>query len=107
MEKNAIIVEEHDRYVKWWDKLKDNRAKARIYTRIMQIRESGNFGKCKFFGDGVSELIIDYGPGYRVYYTLVGNTVILLLCGGDKSTQDSDITLAKQLAKEVKSDKEK
>jgi putative addiction module killer protein len=107
MEKNAIIVEEHDKYIKWRDNLRDNRARARIYTRIMQIREYGNFGKCKFFGDGVSELIIDYGPGYRVYYTMVGNTVILLLCGGDKSTQNEDITLAKRLAKEVKSDREK
>ena len=106
MEKSAIIVEEHDRYVKWMDKLKDMVASARISARVEQIRKYGNFGKCKFFGDGVSELIIDYGPGYRVYYTMVGNTVILLLCGGDKSTQNEDITLAKKLAKEVKSDRE-
>ena len=106
MEENAINVEAHEKYVKWRNKLRDERAKARISARVEQIRRYGNFGKCKFFGDGVSELIIDYGPGYRVYYTLVGNTMILLLCGGDKSTQNEDITLAKQLAKEVKSDKE-
>ena len=107
MEEYAINVEAHEKYVKWRDKLKDNRARARIYARIAQIRKYGNFGKCKYVGGGVSELIIDYGPGYRVYYTRVGNTVVLLLCGGDKSTQAHDITLAKQLAKEVKSEKEK
>jgi len=102
LENYAIDVEAHARYVKWRDKLKDERAKARIAARLVQIRKYGNFGACKYIGDGVSELIIDYGPGYRVYYTRVGDKVILLICGGDKSTQVADIILAKKLAKEVK-----
>ena len=98
---NAVEVKYHDRFIRWRDKLSDMRAEARIARRIKQIEEKGHFGDQKFFGDDVWELRIDYGPGYRVYYTQRGGKVILLLCGGDKTTQADDIKLAKRLAKEV------
>jgi putative addiction module killer protein len=98
---NVIEVRYHDKFVRWRDKLKDETAIACIAKRIWRIEEKGHFGDRKFFGDGVWELRIDYGPGYRVYYTQRGGKVILLLCGGDKTTQADDIKLAKQLAKEV------
>jgi putative addiction module killer protein len=98
---NVIEVRYHDKYLKWQGKLKDGMAKLRIAARLKRIREKGFFGDQKFFGDGVWELRIDYGPGYRLYYTQQGASVILLLCGGDKSTQADDIKLARQLAKEV------
>lgn len=69
----------------------------------MRIRrmELGNSGDVKPVGEGVSEMRITYGPGYRVYFVKAGNTVAILLCGGDKSTQDADIAKAKQMAKDV------
>jgi putative addiction module killer protein len=98
---NVIEVRYHDKYLKWLDKLKDRMARLRIAARLKRIREKGFFGDQKFFGDDVWELRIDYGPGYRVYYTRQDGKVIVLLCGGDKSTQADDIKLARQLAKEV------
>lgn len=77
----------------WLAHLKDRGAKARIRTRIDRI-ELGNFGYCASVGEGVMELKIDYGPGYRVYFGQVGTTSVVLLCGGDKSTQQKDITTA-------------
>jgi putative addiction module killer protein len=77
----------------WLDKLKDTQARARIRTRIDRV-SLGNFGDCKSVGEGVVELRIDYGPGYRVYMGQDGNHLIILLCGGDKSTQDKDINTA-------------
>ena len=94
-------IKYHARYIKWQDKLKDKIAKTRIAARVEQIRESGNFGDRKFVGGGVWELRIDYGPGYRIYYTLCGDKVVLLLCGGDKSNQADDIKSAILLAKEA------
>ena len=73
--------------------LKDIRARARIAARIDRLA-AGNFGDCKAIRDGVSELRVDYGPGYRVYFGKVGKTIVLLLCGGDKRTQDADIERA-------------
>ena len=81
-------------------RLKDHRARARINIRIQRLR-GGNFGDHRPVGDGVSEMRIDYGPGYRVYLTIRGRTVVVLLCGGDKSTQRKDIDKAIELAKEV------
>ena len=85
-----------DAYNDWVKELRDARAKARIYTRIDRL-ENGNPGDVKPAGDGISEMRIDYGPGYRVYYKDTGEEIILL-CGGDKSTQQADIAKAKQIA---------
>ncbi len=82
-------------------RLKDREARRRIYARIRRM-ELGNFGDVKAVGGGVSELRIDYGPGFRVYLTRKGETIILLLCGGDKRTQARDIVRAKALAKLAK-----
>jgi putative addiction module killer protein len=78
----------------WLYGLRDRAAFARITVRLDRV-ELGNFGFCKSVGNGVSELKIDYGPGYRVYYAISGKTVVLLLLGGDKSTQAKDIATAK------------
>lgn len=81
----------------WRDGLRDSRAKAAIARRIDRLA-SGNPGDTKFLGKGVSELRIDHGPGYRVYYMRRGALLIVLLCGGDKSTQSKDIAEAMELA---------
>jgi putative addiction module killer protein len=86
----------------WLGALRDQRAKARIIARIASAQH-GNFGDCKSLGGGVSEMRIDVGPGYRVYYMRRGATVYLLLAGGDKSTQPGDIGLAKRLAADIRS----
>ena len=78
----------------WLYGLRDRAAFARITARLDRV-ELGNFGLCKGLGDGVCELKIDYGPGYRVYYAINGKTVVLLLIGGDKSTQTKDVETAK------------
>ena len=87
-----------DPYKKWFKKLKDARAKARIYVRIERLAE-GNPGDVEPIGEGCSEMCIDYGPGYRVYYKDTGKEIIVLLCGGDKSTQQADIINAKKIAR--------
>ena len=91
-----FLVEKSTLFDKWIKNLKDRRAKARILTRIKKV-ESGNLGINRSVGGKVSELKIDYGPGYRLYYTVRGETVIWLLCGGDKSTQTRDIKKAKEI----------
>jgi putative addiction module killer protein len=83
----------------WLDDLRDIRAKAIIAARIKRL-SAGNAGDAKLVGEGVSELRIDHGPGYRVYFTRRGHELILLLCGGDKSTQARDIDKAKKLARQ-------
>ncbi|MFE0019213.1 type II toxin-antitoxin system RelE/ParE family toxin [Mesorhizobium sp. NPDC059054] len=83
----------------WLKSLGDVRAQARIEIRIARV-ELGNLGDAKFF-DGIGELRVDYGPGYRVYFVKRGNTVVVLLCGGDKSSQKKDIKNAKAMAKEL------
>ena len=77
----------------WLAGLKDIRVRARIVARIDRLK-AGNFGDCKPLRGGVAELRIDCGPGYRVYYGVVGKRVVLLLCGGDKGTQETDIDKA-------------
>ena len=89
-----------DIFVQWMDELRDIRARARIQARIERLA-AGNPGDVKPVGDGVSELRIDYGPGYRVYFTRRGNEVLILLAGGDKSTQDTDIKIAQGLARNL------
>ena len=83
----------------WFGSLRDVRARARIAARLDRIAD-GNFGDVKPVGGGVSELRIDYGPGYRIYYVQSGITLIVLLCGGDKSSQKKDIEKARVLASE-------
>ena len=84
----------------WHVGLRDLRAKVAIARRIEQA-ENGNLGKTRSVGNGVSEMKIDLGPGYRVYFTVRGREVIVLLAGGDKSSQSTDIRRAHALAKEV------
>ncbi|WP_421556365.1 type II toxin-antitoxin system RelE/ParE family toxin [Pseudomonas kitaguniensis] len=84
-------------FVRWLEALRDPFAKVRV-LKILRMAEAGNFGDCEPVGDGVSEMRIHYGPGYRVYFTRRDKVFYLLLVGGDKSTQSRDITRAKQLA---------
>ncbi len=83
----------------WLDSLRDRQARARIKKRLDRL-ELGNLGDFKLLGDGVTELKVDYGPGYRIYFSQSGASIILLLCGGDKSSQDQDILRAKQYWKD-------
>lgn len=92
-----IEVRQTEDFEAWLDGLVDKRASARIAMRISRL-ENGLFGDVKPVGDGVSELRIDYGPGYRVYFVQRGALLILLLCGGDKKRQKRDIVRAKALA---------
>ena len=85
---------------KWTAKLKDRQAAMAIALRLARVA-SGNFGDTKIIGDGVSELRTFVGPGYRIYYTIRNNEIVILLCGGDKSTQQNDIKQAKELAKNL------
>ena len=85
-------------YNNWFMSLRDNRARYRILTRIRRL-VMGNPGDVKPAGEGISEMRIDYGPGYRVYYKDTGREIIILLCGGDKTTQQADITKAKKIAR--------
>jgi len=92
-------VKESDLFSKWLVKLKDVQGKVAIIRRVKRVR-AGNFGDHKSVGDKVSELRITTGPGYRVYYTQQGDKIIVLLVGGDKSSQSKDIEKAKEMAKE-------
>lgn len=83
----------------WLRKLRDEKARSRILIRVRRL-SLGNFGDVRTVGEGVSELRIDYGPGYRVYFQQRGNVLVLLLAGGTKKTQPTDIAKAKKLAKE-------
>ena len=93
-------VRKTDEFVEWFDALRDRAAKARIQVRIDRM-ERGNLGDAKFF-DGIGELRIDYGSGYRVYFIKRDNVIVILLCGGDKSSQQKDIRKAQLMAKSVK-----
>jgi putative addiction module killer protein len=95
-----IEVRQTDLFANWLRKPRDEQARARIQIRIRRL-SLGNFGDVKPVGEGVSELRVDYGPGYRVYFHQIGNLLVLLLVGGSKKTQDADIAKAKQLAKEA------
>jgi putative addiction module killer protein len=95
-----IEVRQTKVFVDWFCRLRDRRAKVRIQARIDRI-ERGNFGDVSSVGQGISELRVNYGPGYRVYFVQKGSTVVILLCGGDKSTQQSDINKAKELSKQL------
>lgn len=86
-------------FERWLQRLRDRRAVASINIRLANVR-LGNLGDTRLVGSGISEMRIHYGPGYRLYFMREGETVVVLLCGGDKDTQKRDIQRAKQLAKE-------
>src|SRR3990172_7994269 len=94
----VIDVRQTDEYARWFEKLQDRQARARILARVRRL-SLGNPGNAKPVGEGVSELRIDYGPGYRVYFKQHGETLVVLLAGGDKRTQDRDVRRALDLAR--------
>ncbi len=87
-------------FAKWIDGLRDVRARARVLARIERLA-AGNAGDVKSVGEGVSEMRIDYGPGYRVYFRKRGRSVVILLAGGDKNSQSRDINTALRLARNL------
>lgn len=95
-----IEIRKTENFVQWLDGLSDIKARARVLSRVERLA-AGNAGDVKPVGDGVSELRIDYGPGYRVYFTKLGREMVILLAGGDKSTQATDIKNARSLARNL------
>lgn len=95
-----IEIRQTEIYANWFSHLRDRQARARIDVRIRRL-SLGNPGDVKPVGEGVSELRIDHGPGYRVYFVQRGTTVIVLLAGGDKRTQNRDIQTALELARDL------
>ena len=94
------IIRKTDRFEKWFTKLRDANGKGRILSRLKRA-ELGNLGDIKTISSGLFEMRIDCGPGYRIYFTRKGEVIILLLVGGDKSTQESDILKAKEILTEL------
>ncbi|KPF66428.1 addiction module antitoxin RelB [Bosea sp. AAP35] len=94
-----IELRQTETFRKWWMRLKDVRARAVIFARLDRLA-FGHAGDVEPVGEGISELRIHHGPGYRVYFQKRGDTIVVLLCGGDKSTQERDIKMAKRLSKE-------
>lgn len=86
-------------FSKWLSKLTDNRARAKVMVRVDRL-SAGNPGDVKPVGKGVSEMRVDYGPGYRIYFMSRGNVVVVLLCGGTKKTQQTDIERAIEIAQQ-------
>ena len=97
---DEIVVKQTEQYSKWFSSLRDRVARAKIDIRIRRL-SMGNLGDAKPVGGGVSELRINFGPGYRVYFAHCGNKIVLLLAGGDKSSQSRDIKTAQKLVKLV------
>ena len=93
-----IEVRQTTEFARWFSRLRDNAAKARIDVRIERL-SLGNPGDVRPVGEGVTEMRVDFGPGYRVYYKRSGLTVVVLLAGGDKDSQERDIRLALELAR--------
>lgn len=96
---NVVILQTPD-FRDWVKKLRDRQARLRIYDRLKRLAD-GNFGDTKSVGDGVQELRMRFGPGYRIYYLWQGDVLIILMNGGDKDSQVRDITKAKKIAKEI------
>jgi putative addiction module killer protein len=96
----AIGVLQTDEFRKWLHQLRDERAKARVAARVRRM-EDGNPGDTRSLGGGLMEMRIDYGPGYRIYFAHRGAAIVLLLCGGDKRTQQRDIAKARELMEEL------
>ena len=97
-----LDIHQSETFAAWLCKLKDRQAVARINARLRRLADSGHFGDAKPLRDGVSEMRIDFGPGYRLYFTRRGAVLVVLLAGGDKSTQAADIERAIGIAKEWK-----
>ena len=97
---HAFQLAETDTFHHWLGSLSDRRAKARIIDRTKRA-SNGNFGDAKAVGSGVSEMRIDYGPGYRVYFFRRGKELVILLCGGDKKSQQTDIAQAVRMKEEI------
>ena len=97
-----IEIIQSNTFARWLGKLKDRAAVMRINARLRRLTETGNFGDAKPVREGVSEMRINYGPGYRLYFIQTGPVLVVLLAGGDKSTQDADIKRAIDIAKEWK-----
>ena len=95
-----LEVRQTDVFAAWFARLRDREARARITVRIRRL-SLGNPGDAKPVGGGVSEMRIDYGPGYRVYFVQRGDSVVVLLCGGDKRRQARDIARALELARDI------
>jgi putative addiction module killer protein len=96
-----VTILETETYTTWFEGLRDKQAKAKIAARIDRLA-LGNAGDVAPVGEGVSELRLHYGPGYRVYYCSREHVIVILLCGGDKSRQERDIAAAKSLARSLK-----
>ena len=96
-----LAIIKSDVFDRWLKRLRDLKAKAKIEARILRL-SMGNPGDVKPVGRGISEMRIEYGPGYRVYYKQSGEALIILLCGGDKSTQQQDIAMAQKIAMDWK-----
>lgn len=92
-------IRQTDEFAKWLRNLRDANARLRITQRLFRL-ERGNAGDARSVGGAVREMRIDYGPGYRVYFTQRGNTLVVLLCAGDKRTQKADIARARELAEQ-------
>lgn len=97
---HALQLAETDEFHHWLGSLADRRARARIIDRIKRA-SNGNFGDAKAVGSGVSEMRVDYGPGYRVYFFRRGKELVILLCGGDKKSQQADIANAVRMKEEI------
>lgn len=95
-----IEIRQTEVFAQWFESLRDRRARARVNARIRRL-SLGNPGDVRPVGEGVSELRVDYGPGYRVYFVQRGQTLVVLLAGGDKDTQNRDIKTALRLAREL------
>lgn len=95
-----LEIRKTETFIRWLDGLRDIRARAKVQAKIERLA-MGNPGDAEPVGEGVSELRIDYGPGYRVYYKRIGREVVVLLAGGDKSTQSADIKTALRLARNL------
>ena len=95
-----IEIRKTERFAEWFAGLRDRQARSRIQARIDRA-EIGNFGDCRPVGNGVSEMRIHFGPGFRVYFIQRGKALVILLAGGDKQTQDQDIATAIELARQL------
>lgn len=96
------FIEKTEDFDKWFKKLNDLRAKAKILVRLQKLEKEDHFGNCEPVGEGIRELKINYAKGYRVYFKEINGKIIILLIGGDKSTQQKDIKKAKEIWKELK-----
>ena len=96
-----FFIEKTNEFDKWFKKLKDLRAKAKILFRIQKLQDEEHFGEWKPIGDGINELKINYAKGYRIYFKETDGKIIILLIGGDKSTQEQDIKKAKDIWKKI------